>query len=82
MNVQPSIPNVPTVEGGGDTGTRGGDNGGDGGSGDGGRDDVTGGSGAGNSKVEVCLELETGNLQRNVTLTAMTFSTPISTGAL
>ena len=81
MNVQPSVPNVPTVEGSGGTGTGGGDNGGDGGTGGGG-DDGTGGSGAGNGEVEVCLELEAGNLQRNITLTAMTFSSPTSTGAV
>ena len=58
----PSQPDVPTTEGGG-----GGGDGGDGGTTGGG-----GGSGAGDGEVEVCVELETGNLQRNVTLTAMT----------
>ena len=73
MNVAPSSPDIPTVEG----GTGGGDNGGTGG-GDGGG---TGGSGAGgDGEVMVCLELTNGNLQRNVTLTAMTISSPTSTG--
>ena len=61
----PSQPDVPTTEGGG-----GGGDGGDGG--DGGTTGGGGGSGAGDGEVMVCVELETGNLQRNVTLTAMT----------
>lgn len=64
----PSQPDVPTTEGGGG----GGDGGGGGGGGDGGTTGGGGGSGAGDGEVEVCVELETGNLQRNVTLTAMT----------
>ena len=64
----PSQPDVPTTEGGG-----GGSDGGDGGDGgDSGTTGGGGGSGAGDGEVEVCVELETGNLQRNVTLTAMT----------
>ena len=68
------MPNLATVEGGVD--------GGDGGTGGGG--DGTGGSGAvaGDGEVMVCLELTEGNLQRNVTVTAMTVSSPTSTGKI
>lgn len=77
MNVQPTVPNVPTTEGGGGTGT----GGGTGGGGDNGDNGGVGGSGtAGDGEVMVCLELASGNLQRNVTLTAMTVSSPLSTG--
>ena len=64
----PSQPDVPTTEGGGG----GGGGGGDGGDGGDGETTGGGGSGAGDGEVEVCVELETGNLQRNITLTAMT----------
>ena len=64
----PSQPDVPTTEGGGG----GGGGGGDGGDGGDGGTTGGGGSGAGDGEVEVCVELETGNLQRNITLTAMT----------
>ena len=61
----PSQPDIPTTEGGGGTGGGGDD-------GDGGTTGGDGGSGAGDGEVMVCIELETGNLQRNVTLMAMT----------
>ena len=73
VDVSPSIPNLATVEGGGGDGGGGSDGGAGGG-------DGTGGSGAGDGDVMVCLELTEGNLQRNVTLTAMTVSSPTSTG--
>lgn len=76
MNVQPSLLNVPTVEGSGRGSS--GDNGSDGGT-ESGDDSIDAGI-AGNGEVEVCIELETGNLQRNVTLTAVTFSSSTSTG--
>ena len=88
IDIQPSVPSIPTLEGGGggiggpgrpggDGGTnngRGGD-GGDGGSGGGGSGDS-----GGDSQVMVCIELAIGNLQRNVTITVMTISSPTSTG--
>ena len=73
----PSQPDVPTTEGGGGGGGGGDDGGTTGGGG--------GGSGAGDGEVMVCVELETGNLQRNVTLTAMTvpsLASPDSQGNL
>lgn len=78
MDVKPSEPNVPTVEGGGGGGD-GGDGGGDGGDGGDGSG-TTDGSGVGDAQVMVCIELASGNLQRNVTLTVMTVSSPTSTG--
>ena len=90
VDIQPSVPNIPTLEGGGGGGVggpgrpRGGDggtsiggggDGGDGGSG-------VGGSGGGDGQVMVCIELATGNLQRNVTVTVMTISSLTSTGIL
>ena len=63
------------MEGGGGDGGGGSDTGGGSDGGDG-----NGGSGAGDGDVMVCLELTEGNLQRNVTLTAMTVSSPTSTG--
>lgn len=50
--------------------TEGGDGGGDGG--DGGDD--------GGSQAMVCIELASGNLQRNVSVRVMTISSPSSTG--
>ena len=79
VNVSPSIPNLATVEGGGGDGDGGSDTG-EGSDGGGGGGDGTGGSGAGDGEVMVCLELTEGNLQRNITLTAMTVSSPTSTG--
>ena len=72
----PSQPDIPTTEGGGGIG--GGGDGGDGGTTGGGGGGGGGGSGTGDGEVMVCIELETGNLQRNVTLTAMTVSSPTS----
>ena len=66
----PSQPDVPTTEGGGGGG--GGGDGGDGGDGGTAGGGGGGGSGAGDGEVEVCVELETGNLQRSITLMAMT----------
>ena len=91
MDIQPSITNIPTLEGGGSgiggPGRPGGDggtsNGGGGDGGDGG-DGMSGGGGSGDSggdgQVMVCIELATGNLQRNVTVTVMTISSLTSTG--
>ena len=89
VDIQPSVPIIPTLEGdsggiggpgrpGGDGGTN---NGGGGDGGDGGSDggDSSGDSG-GDDQVMVCIELATGNLQRNVTVTVMTISSPTSTG--
>ena len=82
MDIQPPVPNIPTVEGGG-----GGDGGGgsDGGDGGGGSDGGDGGGGSGGSanvdgEVMVCIELTRGNLQRNVTVAVSTFSSTTSTG--
>ena len=88
VDIQSSVPNIPTLEGGsggiggpgrpgGDGGTNngGGGDGGDGGSGGGGSGDS-----GGDGQVMVCIELATGNLQRNVTVTVMTISSPTSTG--
>ena len=36
--------------------------------------------GSGDSQVMVCMELANGNLQRNITLIAMTIDSPTSTG--
>ena len=41
---------------------------------------VGGASGSGDSQVMVCIELATGNLQRNLTLIAMTIDSPTATG--
>ena len=84
MNVRPSVPSIPTLEGGG-TGTGGGGNGGTGGGGTGGNGDGGSGgdaSGNGNGQVEVCIELSSGNLQRNVSVNVATVSSPTSTGML
>ena len=91
VDIQPSVPNIPTLEGGGSgIGRPGGGGGntnggrdGNGGGGDNGGDDGSGGGGSGDSgggQVMVCIELATGNLQRNVTVNAMTVSSPTSTG--
>ena len=85
MDIQPFVPNIPTLEGGGigGLGRPGGADGGtsNGGGGDGG---MSGGGGSGDSggdgQVMVCIELAAGNLQRNVTVTVMTVSSPTSTG--
>ena len=80
VNVQPSVPSIPTVEGGGGSGTGGG---GGGTGGDGGVNGTdTGGSGdtADSGQVMVCVELASGNLQRNVSVNVMTVSSPYSTG--
>lgn len=81
--MQPSVPSIPTIEGGGVRGNRGtGTNSGGGGIvGSGAR----GGDGSGSavadlSQVAVCLELTSGNLQRNVSVNVITLSSPISTG--
>ena len=41
---------------------------------------VGGASGSGDSQVTVCIELATGNLQRNLTLIAETIDSPTVTG--
>ena len=41
---------------------------------------VGGASGSGDSLVTVCIELATGNLQRNLTLIAETIDSPTATG--
>ena len=78
----------------GDAGSDGGDSGnggdsGDGGleiSGDGGDSNIFFGSGdiddstVGNGEFVVCIELASGNLQRNVSVNVMTVSSPTSTG--
>ena len=87
VNVRPSVPSIPTLEGGG-TGTGGDGNGGAGGGGTGGNGnggsggDATLGSGNGSGQVEVCIELSSGNLQRNVSVNVATVSSPTSTGML
>ena len=43
---------------------------------------VGGASGSGDSQVMVCIELATGNLQRNLTLIAETIDSPTATGRL
>ena len=43
---------------------------------------VGGASGSGDSLVMVCIELATGNLQRNLTLIAETIDSPTATGML
>lgn len=77
VSVQPSVSNIPTLESGdvrgnGETGT----NVGGGMGGSGGGDDTDGGIG----QVMVCLDLTSGNLQRNVSVNVMTLSSPTSTG--
>ena len=70
MFIQPLVPSVKAVEGGGTNGKRddGGDNGG------------MSSSGSGDSLAMVCIELALGNLQRNLTLIAMTIDSPTATG--
>ena len=84
MAVRPSAPNVPILEGGdtgGGGGGGGGDNGGTGGNGDSGSGTTDApGSGSGSGQVEVCIELSSGNLQRNVSVNVATVSSPTSTG--
>ena len=89
VDIQPSVPNIPTLEGGGGgiggPGRPGGDGGTNNGGGSDGGDDGSGGGGSsgdsgGDGQVMVCIELATGNLQRNVTVTVMTISSPTSTG--
>ena len=95
VDIQPSVPSIPTLEGGaagggigvpGRPGGNGGTNNGGGSDGDDGGDGESGGGGSGDSggdgQVMVCIELATGNLQRNVTVTAMTISSPTSTGII
>ena len=89
VDIQPSVPNIPTLEGGGGSiggpGRPGGDGGTNTGGGSDGGDDGSGGGGSsgdsgGDGQVMVCIELAAGNLQRNVTVTVMTISSPTSTG--
>ena len=92
VDIQPSVPNIPTLEGGGGGGVGGpGRPGGDGGTsnggggeggvgGSGGGDIVGSGGAGGDGQVMVCIELASGNLQRNVTVNVMTISSPTSTG--
>ena len=90
VDVRPSVPSIPTLEGrggrGGTGGTGGtgsdGGNGGDGGLGTSGDSNTFFGSGddSGNGEVVVCIELASGNLQRNVSVNVMTVSSPASTG--
>ena len=88
VDIQPSVPNIPTLEGGGGGGVGGPGRpgGGDGGTSNGGGSDGSdggsgvGGSGGGDGQMMVCIELATGNLQRNVTVTVTTISSPTSTG--
>ena len=93
VDIQSSVLNIPTLEGGsggiggpgrpgedGETNNGGGGDGGDGGSGGGGSGGGGSGDSGGDGQVMVCIELATGNLQRNVTVTVMTISTPTSTG--
>ena len=65
------MPSVKAVEGGGTNGKR--DDGGDNGGG-------MSSSGSGDSLAMVCIELAVGNLQRNLTLIAMTIDSPTATG--
>ena len=64
------MPSVKAVEGGGTSGKR--DDGGDNG---------VSSSGSGDSLAMVCIELAIGNLQRNLTLIAMTIDSPTATGS-
>ena len=80
VSVQPTISSVAATEGGGGKKRSDGSNGEDGG-GVGGRG-MGGASGSGDSQVMVCIELATGNLQRNLTLIATTIDSPTATGNL
>ena len=78
IDIRPLIQSVSATEGGGGkNGKR--DDGSDPGGAVGGGGIVS--SGSGDSQVMVCIELATGNLQRNVTLIAMTIDSPTSTGS-
>ena len=81
VNVQPSVPNIPTVGGGGSTGGGGKDTGGGGSDGGNGTEQWCNASDS-DGQVMVCLELASGNLQRNVTVNVMTVSSPYSTGGI
>ena len=78
VNVQPVVPTVAPTEGGRQTDSGATDGGGNGNTGGG--TDVNGSGATRDGEVIVCLELTSGNLQRNVTLAAMTVSSPTSTG--
>ena len=74
--IQPTISSVAATEGGGGKKRSDGSDGGTGGE----VGVVGGASGSGDSQVMVCIELATGNLQRNLTLIAMTIDSPTATG--
>ena len=71
MDIRPVINSVAATEGGGGTKrSDGSDN----------NNEGVGSNSSRDSQVMICIELATGNLQRNITLIAMTIDSPTATG--
>ena len=74
MDVRPVINSVAATEGGGGTKRSDGSDDNDN------NNEGVGSSSSRDSQVMICIELATGNLQRNITLIAMTIDSPTATG--
>ena len=74
MNIRPVRNSVTATEGGTQRAKRSDE------SDDNGRNGGTGLSGSRDTQMMICIELVTGNLQRNITVIAMTIGAPTATG--